>query len=449
MTLLHGWGRYPVCESELSTPSTTDAVRALATSSADFIARGNGRAYGDAAIGTAATISMRGLDRIRSFDPTTGRIVVDAGVLMADIIETFLPQGFFPKVTAGTRFITIGGAIAADIHGKNHHRDGGFGEQLESLVLSTVGGEVIRASRDENADVFWATIGGMGLTGVILEATFCLQRVETGWIRQKTVVGSDLASTMAVFEAHGSDTYSVAWIDCLARGSKLGRSLVYLGEHATRADLDKANPDDKAGKALFPVIRRRPRISVPFSFPNFVLNPLSVAAFNETYFRLGERKAGAPAIVDAAPYFFPLDGIGDWNRIYGRRGFVEHQCVIPSKNAEAALSEMLGLITAKGNASFLAVLKKLGPAHGLMSFPLEGYTLALDIAVKPDLFPFLDALDKIVVKAGGRLYLAKDARQSRETFEASNPGLERFREVRRTLDPSRRLSSRQSQRLGL
>jgi FAD/FMN-containing dehydrogenase len=446
MALLHGWGRYPVFESELSTPASTEAVRALATTSADFIARGNGRAYGDAAIGTESTISMRGLDRVRSFDPATGRIVVDAGILLADIIATFLPQGFFPKVTPGTRFVTIGGAIAADIHGKNHHSAGGFGDHLESLVLSTVDGGIIRASRDENADVFWATVGGMGLTGVILEATFCLKRVETGWIRQKTVVGSDLASTMAIFEAHSDDTYSVAWIDCLARGAKLGRSLVYLGEHARSEDLDKAG---LAAKGVFPGIAKRPRLSVPFSLPNFVLNPLSVAAFNETYFRLGARKAGGEFIVDAAPYFFPLDGIGNWNRIYGPRGFVEHQCVIPTKNAEAALSEMLGLITAKGNASFLAVLKKLGPASGLMSFPLEGYTLALDIAVKPDLFPFLDALDKIVVKAGGRLYLAKDARQSRETFEASNPGLERFREVRRTVDPSGRMSSRLSRRLGL
>lgn len=445
MTLLHGWGRYPVYESELSTPSSPDEVRALASTGASFIARGNGRAYGDAAIGTDRTISTRALDRVRSFDPTTGRIVVEAGVLLADIIETFLPQGFFPKVTPGTRFVTVGGAIAADIHGKNHHRAGGFGDHVESILLCTVDGGIIRASCDENADVFWATVGGMGLTGVILEATLRLQRVETGWIRQRTVAGSDLASTMAIFEANGEATYSVAWIDCLARGAKLGRSLVFLGEHAGREDLDEEKSDKNV---RFPAIGL-PWASVPFSLPNFVLNPLSVAAFNETYYRLGARKAGGEFVVRADPYFFPLDGIGNWNRIYGRRGFVEHQCVIPSKAAAAALSEMLGLITHKGNASFLAVLKKLGPARGLMSFPLEGYTLALDLAVKPDLFPFLDSLDKIVVKAGGRLYLAKDARQSRETFEASNPGLDRFREVRQTLDPAGRISSRLSRRLGL
>jgi FAD/FMN-containing dehydrogenase len=283
----------------------------------------------------------------------------------------------------------------------------------------------------------------MGLTGVILEATLCFQPVETGWIRQQTVVGSDLAATMAIFEANSAATYSVAWIDCLARGAKLGRSLVYLGEHAKRQELD-----DKAANRLFPEIGQ-PRFSVPFSLPDFVLNPWSVAAFNEAYFRLGARKAGAPIIVGADPYFFPLDAIGDWNRIYGRRGFVQHQCVIPNATAASALSDMLDLIARRGDASFLAVLKKLGPARGLLSFPLEGYTLALDFAVKPDLFAFLDALDEIIVRAGGRLYLAKDARQSRETFEAGYPALQRFREVRRALDPSGRLSSRLSLRLGL
>jgi FAD/FMN-containing dehydrogenase len=248
---------------------------------------------------------------------------------------------------------------------------------------------------------------------------------------------------MAIFEANSAATYSVAWIDCLARGAKLGRSLVYLGEHAKRDELD-----EKAATQIFPEIGQ-PRLSVPFNLPNFVLNPLSVAAFNEAYFRLGARKAGAPSVVGADPYFFPLDAIGDWNRIYGRRGFVQHQCVIPNNTAAAALSDMLDLITRRGDASFLAVLKKLGPAHGLLSFPREGYTLAMDFAVKPSLFPFLDALDKIIVGAGGRLYLAKDARQSRETFEAGYPGLERFREVRRTLDPSGRISSRLSLRLGL
>ncbi|WP_294541051.1 FAD-binding oxidoreductase [uncultured Rhodoblastus sp.] len=443
MTLVHGWGRYPVYESEVCAPSSSDEVPALAKASTDFVARGAGRSYGDAAIGTVRTISTRALDRVRSFDPATGRIVADAGVLLADLIRTFLPQGFFPKVVPGTRFVTIGAAIAADIHGKNHHRAGGFGDHVESLLLATVDGGVLRASREENSDVFWATIGGMGLTGIILEATLCFQRVETGWIRQKTIVGSDLAATMAVFEANSAATYSVAWIDGLARGAKLGRSLIYLGEHAKRGELD-----NKAANRLFPEIGH-PRLSIPFTLPNFVLNPISVAAFNEAYFRMGARKAGSRIVVGADPYFFPLDGIGEWNRIYGRRGFVQHQCVIPDKTAASALSDMLDLITRRGDASFLAVLKKLGPAQGLLSFPLEGYTLALDFAVKPGLFPFLDALDKIVVKAGGRLYLAKDSRQSRATFEAGYPALERFRQVRRALDPSGRISSRLSQRLGL
>jgi decaprenylphospho-beta-D-ribofuranose 2-oxidase len=443
MTRVSGWGRYPCAETEIvSCRDAASATRATAQSEG-VIARGNGRAYGDAAIGTRTTLSMLALDRMRAFDPSSGLLTVEAGVLLADIIATFLPRGFFPFVVPGTRLVTIGGAIAADVHGKNHHREGGFGDHLESLLLVTGDGACVRASRTENPELFNATIGGMGLTGTILEATIRLRRVETGWIRQRTIVAGDLAAAIASLEAHDAATYSVAWIDAVARGAALGRSLVFLGEHARAGELDA-----RAATRLFPPVRGG-SVAVPVDFPAFALNSATVAAFNALYFRAGARRAGAPFLVDADTYFFPLDSIGGWNRIYGARGFVQHQCVLPPATAAAALAEILDRVSRRGNASFLAVLKKLGPASGLLSFPMPGYTLSLDFPVSRGLLLFLDEIDAVVAKAGGRIYLAKDARQSREVFAAGYPHLDRFCAMRRLADPAGRIRSRLAERLGL
>jgi len=437
MTLVSGWGRFPVVDSELLRPRSFEAVgEAVVTGS---VARGNGRAYGDAAIGAARTIAMTGFDRVRSFDPVTGRIRLEAGVLLSDLIDTFGPRGFLPFVVPGTRFVSVGGAIAADVHGKNHHCEGGFGRYVDSILLRTGQGETIEASREQNSDAFFATVGGMGLTGVILEATMRLRPVETGWIRERVISASDLDAAMRALDAGDSATYSVAWIDCAARGSDLGRSLIYLGEHA-RAD-ELAN-----GAERFPV-GKDPGLAVPVDLPSMTLNRYSIRAFNELYYRMGARRAGASHVVSLYPYFFPLDSISDWNRIYGRRGFLQHQCVIPELGARAVLGEILDRVARRGDASFLAVLKKLGQGDGILSFPLPGYTLALDFPVKGDILNFLDEIDRLVVAAGGRLYLAKDARQSRATFEAGYPALRRFNAIRKSLDPAGTIRSKLSQRL--
>ena len=442
MTATSGWGRYPIIDTQMIHPHTVDAAQSATTRGNQAVARGNGRAYGDAGIGVRQTISMIHLNRMRTFDAQTGLITIEAGVLLSDLIETFLPRGFLPYALPGTSFITVGGAIAADVHGKNHHREAGFGQYVESLLLAVPTGETLRVSREEHSDLFFATIGGMGLTGIILEATIRLRRVETGWIRQRTIVAEDLSAAIAALENSDSATYSVAWIDCLAKGARLGRSLIFLGEHASYAELD-----EKQAENLFPL--RKPPVSIAIDAPSFALNRWAVAAFNELYFRAGVRKAASPILVPAHPYFFPLDALGNWNRIYGRSGFVQHQSVLPTKNAKAALAEMLDRIAKRGGSSFLAVLKKLGAGTGSMSFPMPGYTLALDFPIKGDLFPFLDELDKLVVAAGGRLYLAKDARQSRSTFEASYPDLSCFREVRRTIDPKGNMKSRLAERIGI
>ena len=441
VTELSGWGRYPRHTSRVATPATIADAGALATGHPGAIARGAGRSYGDAAIGERLTVATRRLDRMRSFDPETLRLTVEAGVTLAEIIDCFLPRGLFPPTVPGTRFVTVGGMIASDIHGKNQHHAGTFGEHVETLTLALASSETVVCSRDRHPDLFFATLGGMGLTGIILDATFRLVPVETGWIRQQTHVAENLTAALRHLRGTVDATYSVAWIDVLARGAALGRSLVYTGEHAARDDLAK-------GALPFPASRTG-RLRVPVDLPSWTLNRLSVTAFNELYFRRGARHGGETTLVPWDRYFFPLDAIGDWNRIYGRRGFVQHQCVIPDAAAEDVLGELLKRMAARGTGSFLAVLKHLRQGAGLISFPMDGFTLALDLPVSRGNLALLDEIDRLVAAVGGRLYLAKDARQSRETFEAGYPALDRFRQLRREMGADRHISSRLSERLGL
>jgi FAD/FMN-containing dehydrogenase len=441
---LTGWGRYPRHESDIVEASAPAIVPGLLAKHSGIVARGNGRAYGDAAIGERTTLLTRGLDRARAFDAASSRLTVEAGVLLSDLLAAFVPRGFFPPVVPGTKLVTVGGMIAADVHGKNHHRDGGFGAHVEGLKLATPEGQIITCSRSENAEVFAATIGGMGLTGTIVEATFRMKPIETGWMRQRTLVAADLDGALAALRETADSTYSVAWIDCLARGASLGRSLVYAAEHATRDDLAALRP----GADLFPAPRRG-RLAIPLDLPAGILNRASVKAFNELYFRRGAMTAGNPFLVHWDPYFFPLDGIGDWNRIYGARGFVQYQCVVPAAAAREVLGDTIERVAQGGNASFLAVLKQLSGSTGTLSFPMDGFTLALDLSVTDEVFPLLDDIDRVVIAAGGRLYLAKDSRQSRATFEAGYPGLSAFRDVRRALGAEGHVASRLSSRLGI
>jgi len=442
MIELSGWGRYPRHNIEIFEPRSPIEVAKLQPILPPHVARGNGRAYGDAAIGVKATVDCRALNRMKLFEPATGCLTVEAGVLLSDIIAAFLPRGFFPPIVPGTRFVTVGGMIASDVHGKNHHRIGGFGRALEAFDLVLPSGERKACSTTENCDLFLATIGGMGLTGTIVEARFRLQPIETGWMRQRTIVANDLDQALTALAAHDGATYSVAWIDCLARGSNLGRSLILLGEHVSGADLTELGLD----LPPYP-IAKRPRLSVPFDVPSFILNRYSVAAFNQLYFRLGARRAGQDELIPWDRYFFPLDGIEDWNRLYGRRGFVQYQCVVPEVSARRALGDILERVAARGEASFLAVLKKLSTGTGLLSFPMPGYTLTLDFAASERVLTFLNEIDQLVVNAGGRLYLAKDARQSPTTFENGYPALGKFREIRKAIGADRSLRSQQSERL--
>lgn len=441
MIELSGWGRYPKHESDMIALSDIAGTRREAVGHAGSVARGCGRAYGDAAIGDRYTLSTRPLDRMRRFDPQTGLLTVEAGVTLDEIIEAFLPRGYFPPVVPGTRFVSVGGMIASDVHGKNQHNGGSFGDHVEMLRLVLADGATVDCSREKEPDLFRASIGGMGLTGVIVEASFRLRRVETGWICQETHVAPDLSSALDALRRTQNATYSVAWIDVLARGGSLGRSLVFAGEHATRMDLAGKSPP-------FPTARRR-RLSVPIDMPGFMLNRLSVRAFNELYFRSGARHAGARRMVPWDSYFFPLDGIGDWNRLYGAAGFVQHQCVVPDARSEGVLGDILERMSSHGSGSFLAVLKRLKKAPGLMSFPMDGFTLALDLKVNEGVLALLEDVDRLVTEAGGRLYLAKDARQARSTFEAGYPDLERFNCIRAESGAKGHFASKLSERLGM
>lgn len=444
MMPLTGWGRYPRHASELVTPRSPSLFPSFIATQTGLVARGNGRAYGDAAIGERITLCARGLDRIRAVNWATGQVRLEAGVLLSDLLDLVVPKGFFPPVVPGTKFVTLGGMIASDVHGKNHHRDGGFGDHVTSLTLALPDGRVVSCSCTENPELFAATIGGMGLTGTILEATFTLRTIETGWMRQEIRVAANLDEALLALQASSATTYSVAWIDCLARGAALGRSLIFAAEHASLRDLEAS----RLGVPRFPAAKLG-RFSVPLDFPSLALNRFSVSAFNELYFRAGAVRAGSPFLVPWDPYFFPLDSIGNWNRIYGRRGFIQYQCVIPTERASRVLGEILQRVSYRDSPSFLAVLKQLGPSHGDLSFPLEGFTLTLDLPVRDSIFPLLDELDQRVVEAGGRLYLAKDARQSPETFEAGYPGLARFKNLRQAIGASGKIASRLSMRLGI
>ncbi len=440
--MLSGWGRYPRQECPLSHPRGADELSGM-VAAGPLIARGNGRGYGDCALSLGTTVMMGNFNRLIAFDAQSGQLVAEAGVLLADVISVFLPRGWFPAVTPGTKFVTIGGMVAADVHGKNHHRDGSFGAFIDWLDLLDAHGQTRRCSRTENPDLFAWTIGGMGLTGVIMRVAFRLRRVESGWIRQTNLAARNLAEAMALFEDHEAATYSVAWIDCLARGEALGRSIVMLGEHAQRHTLPTAQ---RVAPFAPPLPRTR---DVPVELPVSPLNRWTLKAFNTAYWQAGQVGQGV-RLVNWDSYFYPLDAIHRWNRIYGRRGFIQFQCALPLAQAQTGLSALLAAIAQSGEGSFLAVLKRFGAPNtpGAFSFPLHGYTLALDFSICAKTLALMNTLDRIVLEYGGRFYLAKDARMTPDILRASDNRVADFIALRAGA-PAAHFQSLQSQRLGL
>ena len=430
--VIRSWGNYPIVKSNsVLINKMTDIQKSILKD--NIIPFGNGRSYGDSAL-SKNIILLKKYKSIISFDKKRGIIEAHSGALLSDIINLAVPKGWFPKTVPGTKLITIGGAIASDIHGKNHHSFGTFSESLISFNLLLPNGKIINCSKKINSDLYKATCGGMGLTGIILDAKFNLKKINSIYINQKTIISKNLKETFESFEKYSNYPYSVAWIDCLSGGKNLGRSLLMVGDFCNDGNLKMKN---------------KPKINIPFYFPSFALNKLTVKIFNFLFFYkafLGNKNKK----VSLENFFFPLDSIRNWNRIYGKKGFTQYQFILPKSSSFEGLSEILKEITKSGKGSFLAVLKLYGSKNeNYLSFPLEGYSLALDFKIEPGIFELLDKLDKIVVKHKGRIYLSKDVRVKKEVFEQGYPDLDKFREIRKNYSMDKKFKSLQSERLGL
>ena len=431
-SMISGWGGYPIHEAEILSPlSKTDFVEQLERTNST-IARGMGRSYGDSA-NASVVMQTTYCDHFIEFDCRSGLLTVEAGALLRDILKLTVQQGWFLPVTPGTSFVTVGGAIASDVHGKNHHTSGTFGQHVQSLKVMLGSGEVVKTSPIELPDLFRATCGGMGLTGVILNATIQLMPIKSVYIKQNTIKASCLEEACESFEAQSKATYSVAWIDCLASGKNLGRSVLMVGEHTDSGGLDISIPEP---------------IKVPFHTPAALLNRKSMWLFNTSYWHKATHNK--TQTLPLMSYFYPLDAIGEWNKLYGRAGFLQYQFVLPKTDGVANMRTILQKISESGQGSFLAVLKQFGPANeNLLSFPIEGYTLALDFKLSSLTIPLLHYLDELVVGMGGRVYLAKDAVMNEHSFKKTYRNWQQFEAVRNKYGAIGKFASTQSKRLGL
>lgn len=431
--MISGWGMLGVPGREIR----GEDLEALTDGA--VLTRGLGRSYGDASLpapGTSTIVATPLADRILAFDPEAAILRTEAGFSLNELNRLFLTRGYFSPVTPGTSFVTVGGAVASDVHGKNHHRDGCFGEHVLRIKLRVADGRILEVSRDVEPELFRATIGGMGLTGHILEVEFRLEKIASPWItfESERVANID-AYVDALKDAAAKWPMTVGWIDCLRSGPSMGRGILLKGRWASSSEAPPHAPPQKK------------KLAVPFMFPNWAVNPLTIRLFNFLYFwkHLAKKKTG---VMHPDSFFYPLDAVLHWNRIYGKRGFTQYQCVLPEKAGRQAARRFLELLTKEGGASFLCVIKDCGPEGlGLLSFPMQGISIAVDIAVTGRTQGVIDALNAFVIAQGGRIYLSKDAFTRAEDFRKMEPRLEAFLSVRKKWDPEGRLKSAQSVRV--
>jgi len=430
---LSGWGRVPEPGQELlgeNLAALTQGAR---------LCRGLGRSYGDSSLPAAPSdrvINTRLANRILSFDAETGVLHAEAGLCLADMNRAFLPRGWFTPVTPGTKFVTLGGMVASDVHGKNHHVDGCFGEHVLSLVVRLASDDVVETSPTQDPDLFYGSIGGMGLLGHILEVKVQLKRVPSQWVWMETQRVRDIDEYMSRLTLGAAQwPMTMGWIDCLSKGASLGRGITTVGRWAT--------PEEAVG-APWPSERT---ITFPLDLPSWMVNRATCTIFNSLYFHRHPRTPVA-GVVTPEPFFYPLDAILEWNRGYGKRGFTQYQCVLPRAAGTEAVRQFMVLLSNLGCASPVCVIKDCGPeGKGTLSFPLEGTSVAVDIALSPDIQRMVDALNEFVIAAGGRIYLTKDRFTRPEHFAAMEPRLPSFFALRDKWDPGRRLRSAQSRRL--
>ena len=432
LTKISGWGNYPQQQAQLLTPTSLTLLSSIVKKEKTSIARGMGRSYGDSANATKVIQTLL-CDHFIEFDEVSGMLTAESGISLREILRVIVPKGWFLPVTPGTSYVTLGGSVASDVHGKNHHISGTFGQHVKSLRMVLGTGDVIKVSPQENADLFYATCGGMGLTGVIIDVTIQLLPIRSSYIDQKIIKTDCIEAACDAFENNLSATYSVAWIDCLSKGKSLGRSVLMLGEHADQGEME---------------IDFKQSVSVPFATPSALLNRLTMKAFNIAYWH--KFKDNQSQAILLMPYFYPLDVVGDWNKLYGKAGFLQFQCVVPKYDGVPNMRKLLSEISKSGEGSFLAVLKQFGKANkNLLSFPTEGYTLSLDFKLNSSTMQTLRMLEEMVVDMGGRLYLTKDAVMQEKTFKTTYPSWEEFESVRKKYGAIGKFSSSQSKRLGL
>lgn len=430
---LAGWGRlYQAGQEELG----ENLVR---LSEGASLSRGLGRAYGDSALpapGDASVATTTLGDRILSWDDESGVIRAEAGLSLHTINHLFMNKGWFTPVTPGTAYVTLGGMVAADVHGKNHHVNGCFGQHVRSMRMRVGSGQIVDCGPDLEPELFWATVGGMGLTGHILEVEFALERIESPWVYVETERIPNIEAFMDGLKAAANEwPFTMGWIDCLAKGKSLGRGVLYRGRWATK--------DQAPNKPVKP----KSRIRTPIEPPSFLLNGLTMRMFNALlyYGHIPRVKRGVQHPED---FFYPLDKVLEWNKLYGPKGFTQYQCVLPEASGREAVRRFLELLSKEGGASFLCVIKDCGgEGQGLLSFPFSGTSIALDIPVRKDTPALVGRLNEALLKEGGRIYLAKDAFTTAEHFAAMDPRLPKFTEIRRKWDPDQRLRSAQSVRM--
>jgi len=437
------WGNYPSIDARMACFGETRGLVHILEEFKDMISRGLGRSYGDSSLSERIISTLR-FNRMLAFDKKEGIFTCESGTSLREILDVIVPAGWFLPVTPGTKHVTIGGAIASDVHGKNHHLEGSFSDHILSMEVMLSSGEIVTVTRENQGSLFRAICGGMGLIGVILRATLKLKKIETAYIRQTVIKARSLEEILELFECHGDAMYSVAWIDCLSQGENTGRSILMIGHHAPVDEIRGSGIDNEPFR-----LKGKRKIKVPFFLPGFVLNGLSAKIFNSFYYSRHQQKADT-LLVDYDSFFYPLDTIECWNRVYGSRGFIQYQCVLPSDASRKGLIRMLHEIGRSGEGVFLAVLKLFGRGNdNFLSFPMEGYTLAMDFPVTSGLFALLDKLDEIVLEFGGKVYLAKDARMGERMFMNSYRSADEFMTVKEKFDPQGRFRSLQSNRIGI
>ena len=460
--VLSGWGRYPLAKARVfSVESIQETQEMITAKNESSLARGLGRSYGDAAISSIANVlSTNKLKRVSGFDNDSGVLRCEPGLSFEELLCQYLEQGWFSLVTPGTKFVTMGGALASDVHGKNHCQVGSFVDSVKSFKLLTASGDLVTCSRELEPELFWATAGGMGLTGFVSELEIQMRAIETDQLVIKKKTCRNLEETIRFIDERDEEQeYSVSWLDGSANGPNLGRSILMLARHARRAEVspllvpseNQKGGRDNSARNLDGIIHfskrvTKPLMKIPFDFPSGLLNNFSISLFNSLYhlFCSGD---GNEHFVSLDSFFYQLDAIEDWNRIYGSSGFIQHQCCLPRENIQQAMEEILQLLHRRKRVSSLIVFKKLGDGHGLLSFPQKGYTLTLDFARDIGIQAFTGELDALVIKYGGRVYLAKDACMSAKSFRQMYDQYPEWLAIKKAIDPGNQFQSDLSVRL--